>query len=63
MFPFPYAQFVSVMLMVSTVITPYILASLVKSVEWCAILTFASVFSFTGINYIACEIEMPSSII
>eukprot|EP00930_Biecheleria_cincta_P046476 TRINITY_DN32054_c0_g1_i1.p1 TRINITY_DN32054_c0_g1~~TRINITY_DN32054_c0_g1_i1.p1 ORF type:complete len:612 (-),score=110.19 TRINITY_DN32054_c0_g1_i1:58-1893(-) len=58
-FPFPYAQMVSAMLMASALITPIALATIMNNVTWCAVLNFVSVFSFWAINYIAAEIEMP----
>lgn len=58
-FPFPYAQMVTVMLMVTTLISPYMMAVLMMDVAWCGLLTFVSVFAFWSLNYIAAEIEMP----
>merc|ERR1712216_95759 len=58
-FPFPYAQMVSVMLVGSTAVTPVALSIIMEDISWCCVLTFISVFSFWCINYIAAEIEMP----
>jgi len=58
-FPFPYAQMVSVMLMISSVVTPVVMATIMEDIFWCGLLTFMSVFCFWSINYIASEIEMP----
>ena len=59
LFPFPYAQFVSVTIMFSSVLTPIDMAALMESAFWAATLSFISTFSYTCINYVACEIEMP----
>ena len=45
--------------MVSAIITPLMMATLMDQWYWCACLNFVSVFSYTCINYIAAEIEMP----
>jgi len=58
-FPFPYAQLVSSMLLLNTVLTPWICGNGMESRWWAAGLTFAEVFGFWSINYIAVEIEMP----
>lgn len=58
-FPFPYAQMVSVMLIISTLATPIVMATIMEELGWCCFLTFISVFSYWCINYIAAEIEMP----
>eukprot|EP00930_Biecheleria_cincta_P056315 TRINITY_DN4245_c0_g1_i2.p1 TRINITY_DN4245_c0_g1~~TRINITY_DN4245_c0_g1_i2.p1 ORF type:complete len:515 (+),score=54.53 TRINITY_DN4245_c0_g1_i2:87-1631(+) len=58
-FPFPLAQLVATMLLVCAIMTPVALASTMTSSVWCGVLTFATVFCFTGINFIAAEIEMP----
>lgn len=47
------------MIMLQTVLTPVVMATLMESMFWCGSLTFISAFSYTCINYIACEIEMP----
>lgn len=58
-FPFPYAQLVSVMLIVSSFLTPFITGLFMSSASWAGLLTFISQFAFWSINYIAAEIEMP----
>jgi len=58
-FPFPYAQMVSTMLLVSTIATPIYTGLLVKHLFWKICLTFMVIFAFWSINYIAAEIEMP----
>eukprot|EP00927_Polykrikos_kofoidii_P070998 TRINITY_DN67347_c0_g1_i1.p1 TRINITY_DN67347_c0_g1~~TRINITY_DN67347_c0_g1_i1.p1 ORF type:complete len:637 (+),score=113.35 TRINITY_DN67347_c0_g1_i1:241-2151(+) len=59
LFPFPYAQMVSFLLMMTTLVTPVIFAVMLKSPFWKCSLTFITVFCFWCINYIAAEIEMP----
>merc|ERR1719217_1066291 len=45
--------------MISSIVTPVVMAIIMEDVAWCAILTFISVFCYWCINYIAAEIEMP----
>eukprot|EP00930_Biecheleria_cincta_P000640 TRINITY_DN10144_c0_g1_i1.p1 TRINITY_DN10144_c0_g1~~TRINITY_DN10144_c0_g1_i1.p1 ORF type:complete len:600 (-),score=99.87 TRINITY_DN10144_c0_g1_i1:151-1950(-) len=59
LFPFPYAQMVAVMLIGNAILTPFVLATVMDSITWCAVLNFISVMFFCCINYIAAEIEMP----
>lgn len=59
LFPFPFAQMVTIMLIVFSVVTPIVNSSVIDSLAWNCILTFVSVFLFWSINYIAAEIEMP----
>lgn len=58
-FPFPYAQMVSVMLMIMALVTPFVAGMLMGNIIWAGGLTFVSVFAFASINYIAAEIELP----
>jgi putative membrane protein len=58
-FPFPYAQMITMMLMMHWVITPVASCLIVDNIVWAAVLTFITVFAFWAINYIAEEIEMP----
>jgi len=58
-FPFPYAQLVTVMLLISTSLTPFVTGLLFSDAHWAAMLTFIFQFAFWSINYIAAEIEMP----
>lgn len=59
LFPFPYTQMISTMLILCSVITPVILAAAIHNVVWVAVLTFCSTFFYWCIDYIAAEIEMP----
>jgi len=58
-FPFPYAQLMSILLLIHTCATPVVMAIVLEDVWWTAICTFVSVLVFWGINHIAVEIEMP----
>jgi len=58
-FPFPYAQMITLMLMMHWVITPVASCLIIDDIVWAAVLTFVTVFAFWSINYIAEEIEMP----
>merc|ERR1719453_2549417 len=58
-FPFPYTQMVSLLLLISTVVTPIITGLHMASPQWAAGLAFMAVFGFWSINFIAAEIEMP----
>lgn len=58
-FPFPYAQLITLMLLLHWIITPVASALLVENTIWAGVLTFVTIFTFWCINYIAEEIEMP----
>jgi len=58
-FPFPYAQMISVLLMLHWLLCPCVSVFLTKSLLWSCILTFLQVTALWGINYIAAEIESP----
>eukprot|EP00929_Paragymnodinium_shiwhaense_P056733 TRINITY_DN2839_c0_g1_i1.p1 TRINITY_DN2839_c0_g1~~TRINITY_DN2839_c0_g1_i1.p1 ORF type:complete len:620 (-),score=119.40 TRINITY_DN2839_c0_g1_i1:116-1975(-) len=59
LFPFPYAQIISVFLIMHWLFSPVIACILVESSVACFCVTFAMVFAVWSINYIAAEIEMP----
>jgi predicted membrane chloride channel (bestrophin family) len=61
-FPFPYAQLISLLLLLHTALTPMIMASLIKSKVLCAIFTFIPVFGMFSLNFIAMELENPFGI-
>lgn len=58
-FPFPFAQFISVMLVLHWFMNPVVIAILVGSPAWAALVSFVPCFAFWGINYISAEIEQP----
>jgi len=61
-FPFPYAQLISFLLLTHVVLTPMIMAAIIKSKVLCALFTFIPVFGMFSLNFIACELENPFGI-
>jgi putative membrane protein len=59
LFPFPYAQVLTWILMVHTCATPVVTACLMSSGRWTVSLTFINVSLFWSILYIAGELENP----
>lgn len=58
-FPFPYAQMLTIMLIMQWVGTPLVIGAMCQHPISACVLTFTIVLCFWGINYIACEIESP----
>eukprot|EP00929_Paragymnodinium_shiwhaense_P002747 TRINITY_DN10302_c0_g1_i1.p1 TRINITY_DN10302_c0_g1~~TRINITY_DN10302_c0_g1_i1.p1 ORF type:complete len:569 (+),score=80.03 TRINITY_DN10302_c0_g1_i1:87-1793(+) len=58
-FPFPYAQAISLFLILNWILLPVIAGFFVPQLGGAALLTFCTVFSMWSINYIAAELEMP----
>eukprot|EP00929_Paragymnodinium_shiwhaense_P047340 TRINITY_DN24012_c0_g1_i1.p1 TRINITY_DN24012_c0_g1~~TRINITY_DN24012_c0_g1_i1.p1 ORF type:complete len:545 (-),score=55.63 TRINITY_DN24012_c0_g1_i1:8-1642(-) len=58
-FPFPYAQALSMFLLLHWVLAPIVAAFLVGQPAACFLVTAMSVFAFWSVNYIAVELEMP----
>lgn len=58
-FPFPYAQLITFLLFLHTVLTPMILSGLIKSKVCCAIFIFIPIFGMFSLNFIASELENP----
>lgn len=58
-FPFPYAQMLTLLLVLNCVMTSVISALVLRNGFWSAWFTFVLVFAFWGANYIAAEIESP----
>mmetsp|Transcript_55278 Transcript_55278/g.152204 ORF Transcript_55278/g.152204 Transcript_55278/m.152204 type:complete len:399 (-) Transcript_55278:218-1414(-) len=58
-FPFPFAQTLSFMLVLTSVVTPIVSGILIEQLHWAVLFTFLSVFSLFSINNIAMEIELP----
>jgi len=58
-FPFPYAQFVTVILLVYTCLTPLIVASVVQNPFLVSAMSMVPLFAFWCINLIAGEVENP----
>lgn len=58
-FPFPYAQMLSLLLIIHLPYTALVVAFKVNHPIWMATITFFSVFTFWSINLIATELENP----
>jgi predicted membrane chloride channel (bestrophin family) len=58
-FPFPYAQMLTVLLLVITFVQPMIAATFITSPFWAGLLSFVGVFTLWSISYVAQEIERP----
>eukprot|EP00928_Gymnodinium_smaydae_P087563 TRINITY_DN71816_c0_g1_i1.p1 TRINITY_DN71816_c0_g1~~TRINITY_DN71816_c0_g1_i1.p1 ORF type:complete len:550 (+),score=104.97 TRINITY_DN71816_c0_g1_i1:117-1766(+) len=58
-FPFPYAQLITLLLFLHTLLTPLFISSIVPSRVWAPILTFVPIFSFFAVNFIGVELENP----
>jgi len=57
--PFPFAQMITVMLLVHWVTSAVICSTSIESPVWAGLLSFAVVLSFWSINFIALELEDP----
>merc|ERR1712107_228785 len=60
-FPFPYAQMMTVLLLIHVLLTPVVMAMLTQNGIWCVLFTFISTVVLWGTNYIAIAIEFPFS--
>jgi predicted membrane chloride channel (bestrophin family) len=58
-FPFPYAQMLTVLLLVTTFVQPMIAATFITSPFWAGLLAFIAIFTLWSISYVAQEIERP----
>lgn len=58
-FPFPYAQLITILLFMHTLLTPIMISALVPSKQWAALFTFVPIFAMFAINFIASELENP----
>jgi len=58
-FPFPYAQLISFLLLLHTVLTPMIISGVIRSKVLAAIFAFVPVFGMFSLNFIASELENP----
>merc|ERR1712232_1282354 len=58
-FPFPYAQMISVFLMLHCILLPIIAGVMLRSEVLAFTVTWITIFALTSINYIAAELEMP----
>lgn len=57
--PFPFAQMITVMLLVHWVVAAVICSTSIENPVWAGLLSFAVVLSFWSINFIALELEDP----
>jgi predicted membrane chloride channel (bestrophin family) len=58
-FPFPYAQMVTLLLCLFSVIMPTVIGMTVETNIWAFVSAFVSVVVMVGVNYIAVEVERP----
>eukprot|EP00929_Paragymnodinium_shiwhaense_P113313 TRINITY_DN8158_c0_g2_i1.p1 TRINITY_DN8158_c0_g2~~TRINITY_DN8158_c0_g2_i1.p1 ORF type:complete len:539 (+),score=82.79 TRINITY_DN8158_c0_g2_i1:78-1694(+) len=58
-FPFPYAQTISLFLLLHWIVSPAIGAFLIPTPWAAGVVTFCTTFAVWSINYIAAELEMP----
>lgn len=58
-FPFPYAQIVTVFLLIYMVLTPLVVASIASHWVWAGVFTFLPILTQWAINITASEIEQP----
>lgn len=58
-FPFPYAQMMTVLLIIHILLTPVVMAMIMQNGPWAMLFTVISVLVLWGTNYIAIEIEYP----
>eukprot|EP00928_Gymnodinium_smaydae_P079755 TRINITY_DN6360_c0_g1_i1.p1 TRINITY_DN6360_c0_g1~~TRINITY_DN6360_c0_g1_i1.p1 ORF type:complete len:538 (-),score=96.90 TRINITY_DN6360_c0_g1_i1:144-1757(-) len=58
-FPFPYAQLITLLLALHTVLTPIFMTSLLSSKMWAPLMTFVPIFAFFAVNFVGVELENP----
>lgn len=58
-FPFPFAQLITMLLLVQVLLTPLMLSSLVKSKVWAPIFTFVPIFAMFYLDFVGVELENP----
>jgi hypothetical protein len=58
-FPFPFVQVIAVLLLIHTILTPFMIATTVKSLVVAPVLTFVFVFGMFALNFISMELEDP----
>lgn len=58
-FPFPYAQMMTLMLVIHWAITPVLMSLMCHHAWWASVLTFVQVFALWSLNYVATAIESP----
>merc|ERR1712048_368835 len=55
----PYAQLITVLLLIHTVMTPILISSLFKSLFWAPVFSFVPTFAMFSVNFIGVELENP----
>mmetsp|Transcript_20608 Transcript_20608/g.56877 ORF Transcript_20608/g.56877 Transcript_20608/m.56877 type:complete len:473 (-) Transcript_20608:79-1497(-) len=58
-FPFPYAQLITLLLMLHMVVLPVMLAMLLRTPLWAGVFTLLPLFGMFTVNFIASELENP----
>merc|ERR1719203_1012142 len=58
-FPFPYAQLIAVLLLLSVILTPLMVSAVFKSIALVTTFTFVPIFGVFSLNFIASELENP----
>merc|ERR1712032_1097165 len=58
-FPFPYTQTCEVLLMISSVVTPFVVCQWCDQVVWAGLVAFIQTMTLWALNHIALEIENP----
>mmetsp|Transcript_3459 Transcript_3459/g.8617 ORF Transcript_3459/g.8617 Transcript_3459/m.8617 type:complete len:534 (+) Transcript_3459:105-1706(+) len=58
-FPFPYAQLISMMLILNVFMTPCLIVCLTTNPVWAPIFSFVPIFGFASLNFIGVELENP----
>mmetsp|Transcript_61551 Transcript_61551/g.144222 ORF Transcript_61551/g.144222 Transcript_61551/m.144222 type:complete len:495 (+) Transcript_61551:39-1523(+) len=58
-FPFPWAQMITLLLVVHSIFTPSVVTSFMTSYQWAIPVTFIPVFGMFALNQVAAQLEMP----
>lgn len=58
-FPFPYAQIITMLLMLHVVLTPIMISCLITHRVMCPVFTFVPIFAMFYINFVGVELENP----
>jgi len=59
LFPFPYAQLITIGLMIFSLLTPIAMSSILQQAHWAFLYNMVPVFGLVALNLVACELEMP----
>eukprot|EP00927_Polykrikos_kofoidii_P046969 TRINITY_DN41069_c0_g1_i1.p1 TRINITY_DN41069_c0_g1~~TRINITY_DN41069_c0_g1_i1.p1 ORF type:complete len:552 (-),score=70.84 TRINITY_DN41069_c0_g1_i1:639-2294(-) len=58
-FPFPYAQVISLFLLLHLLLSPMMVAAMVRSKIWAPVFTFLPLFGMCALNFVGVELENP----